>query len=369
MNLFMTLILTSIAIQSSWGFALTRTQGIQQDSYDPPKNRWTSRCYGCVYAKDLDMKSSVFQLHAAASSSMTNARAARDLIQSLVETKECFTTEEGAREFGEACALNVVYEDCFEPQPIVGKTPVTNHMLNKVAQRQGRGGFRVDRISDGNRACGFAWTWTYGYEEGLRGTTFVELNDNGEIQYVREIPEPIFKPGDLTLKFLRAVTEGAEPKPPKEFEQRDPTTASEMVDYLFNTVQGSSVDESMRCFDDKILYRDFNYEDILQGKDQVRKFIADFNFPGIEFRAERIDDGIDRCYFTWSVLLDGVPEEQAIKGISYYELDPISRKVSYVRDIPESAIKPPILGKLARQLRPGLGVFAGEILGSRKGGY
>ncbi len=369
MNLFMTLILTAIAIQSSWGFALTRTPGIQQDSYDPPKNRWTSRCYGCVYAKDLDMNSSVFQLHAAASSSMTNARAARDLIQSLVETKECFTTEEGAREFGEACALNVVYEDCFEPQPIVGKTPVTNHMLNKVAQRQGRGEFRIDRISDGNRACGFAWTWTYGYEEGLRGTTFVELNDNGEIQYVREIPEPIFKPGDLTLKFLRAVTEGAEPKPPKEFEQRDPTTASEMVDYLFNTVQGSSVDESMRCFDDKILYRDFNYKDILQGKDQVRKFIEDFNFPGIEFRAERIDDGIDRCCFTWSVLLDGVPEEQAIKGISYYELDPISRKVSYVRDIPESAIKPPILGKLARQLRPGLGVFAGEILGSRKGGY
>ncbi len=28
MNLFMTLILTAIAIQSSWGFALTRTPGI-----------------------------------------------------------------------------------------------------------------------------------------------------------------------------------------------------------------------------------------------------------------------------------------------------------------------------------------------------
>lgn len=311
---------------------------------------------------------SLVALNAAAPTTTTNARAARDLMKSLVEEEECYTTAEGARAFGDACATNVVFEDCFEPQPIVGRTPVTNHMLDKVAQRQGRGGFRIDRISDGKKACGFAWTWTCGNEEGLRGTTFVELNDNNEIQYVREIPEPIFKPGDLTLKLLQAVTEGAEPKSPKEYDQRDPTTASDMVDYLFNTVQGSSVDESMRCFDDKIMYRDFNYDDILQGKEEVRKFIEDFNFPGIEFRAERIDDGIDRCCFTWSVLLDGVPEDQGIKGISYYELDPETRKVSYVRDIPESAIKPPILGSLARKLRPGLGVITGEKLGSRKGG-
>ena len=303
-----------------------------------------------------------------AAQTSTNARAARDLIKTLVEEEECFTTEEGARAFGDACSTNVVYEDCFEPQPFVGKTPVTNHMLNKVAQRQGRGDFRIDRISDGNSACGFAWTWTYGFEEGLRGTTFVELNDNGEIQYVREIPEPIYKPGDLTLKLLKAVTEGAERKPPKEYEQRDPATASDMVDYLFNEVQGSSVDESMRCFDDSIIYRDFNYEDIMKGKEEVRKFIEDFDFPGIEFRAERIDDGIDSCCFTWTVLLDGIPEDEAIKGISYYELNPETRKVSYVRDIPESAIKPPILGSLARKLRPGLGVFVGEKLGSRRGG-
>ena len=298
----------------------------------------------------------------------TTSRAARDLVKTLVNDYECYTVEEGARAFGDACAINVVYEDCFEPQPIVGKTPVTNHMLAKVAARQGRGGFRIDRISDGNRACGFAWTWTYGFEEGLRGTTFVELNDNGEIQYVREIPEPIFKPGDLTPKLLKAVTEGAERKPPKQYVQRDPTTASDMVDYLFNEVQGSSVDESIRCFDDTMKYRDFNYEDILTGKEEVRKFIEDFNFPGIEFRTQRIDDGIDSCCFTWEVVLDGVPEGETIKGISYYELDPFSRKVRYVRDIPESAIKPPILGKLARTLRPGLGVFEGVRAGSRPGG-
>jgi hypothetical protein len=47
---------------------------------------------------------------------------ARELIKSLVEEEKCFSTEAGAREFGEVCAINIVYEDCFEPQPMVGKT-------------------------------------------------------------------------------------------------------------------------------------------------------------------------------------------------------------------------------------------------------
>ena len=192
------------------------------------------------------------------------------------------------------------------------------------------------------------------------------MNENGKIHYVREIPEPIYKPGDLTVQLLKTVTQGFEPKPPKEYEQRTPTVANGVVSYLFNDVQGSSVDESMRFFDENIVYRDFNYEDVLNGKEEVRKFIEDFNFPGIEFRAQRIDDGIDSCCFTWEVAIADAPE--TIKGISLYELDPMTRKVKYVRDVPESAIKPPILGKLARQLRPGLGVFQGVKLGSRPGG-
>ena len=221
-------------------------------------------------------------------------------------------------------------------------------------------------MSDGNSAAGFTWTWTSGNEEGLRGSTFLLLNDQGLIQYVREIPEPIYKPGDLTLELLKALTEGMTRKPPKKYEPETPTKACEVVDYLFNTVQGSSVDESMRMFDDSILYRDFNYENILQGKEEVRKFIEDFNLPGLEFRTQRIDDGVDSCCFTWEVAIGDAPD--TIKGISFYELNPDTRKVAYVRDIPESSIKPPVLGMIARDLRPGLGVFKGVPLGSRPGG-
>lgn len=52
----------------------------------------------------------------------TGVRAAQELIQSLVVDDQCFSTESGARAFGDSCAFDIVYEDCFEPQPVVGKT-------------------------------------------------------------------------------------------------------------------------------------------------------------------------------------------------------------------------------------------------------
>lgn len=48
-------------------------------------------------------------------------RRARDLLQSLIVDQRCFSTDAGARAFADVCAFNVVYEDRFETQPIVGK--------------------------------------------------------------------------------------------------------------------------------------------------------------------------------------------------------------------------------------------------------
>jgi hypothetical protein len=241
-------------------------------------------------------------------------------------------------------------------------------MLDKVKERQGKGNVRIDKISDGDSACGFAWTWisTDGKEEGLRGTSFVRLNDKGEIQFVREIPEPLYKPGDLTLELLKAVTKDAKPKPPVIYKSKTPKTANEVAKYLFLDVQGGDIDEAMRFFAEDIVYRDFNYEEPLRNTAEVRKFIEDFSFPGIEFNPLDFDDGILSSCFTWEVRLDG--QDTAIKGMSFYELDPDTRLIIYVRDVPESAIKPPPLGKLARVLRPGIGVFQGVPFGSRPGG-
>lgn len=262
----------------------------------------------------------------------TKTKFAMELIQELVRDDKCFSNAEGANKFADVCAMDVVYEDCFEPQPFTGRDKVRQHMLSKVESRKGKGELRLDRVSDGSKACGFAWTYVTENEEGLRGTTFVELNEQGEIKYVREIPEPIYKPGDLTVQLLEAVTKGAEPKPPVDYEIRTPETASEIAKYLFQDVQGSSIDESMRFFDEGIEYRDFNYEDLLNGKEEVRKFIEDFSFPGITFRQQKICDGELSTCFTWEVVLEGA--EDTIKGISLYEINPETRKVSYVRYVP-----------------------------------
>ena len=322
----------------------------------------------------LECSTSFTSLHATQTNRICRAR---DLIKSLVEEEECFTTEMGARAFHDVCAVNVVYEDRFCPQPFNGKSEVLQRLLEKVEERQKEkkgndSAVRIDKISDGNSACGFAWTWTCGSEEGLRGTTYVELNDNGQIQYVSEIPEPIFKPGDLTRQLLEAVTAGAEEKPTQPLQPREnpPVEANEIAKYLYVDLQNADrqavMEETLKLFDDKVIYRDFNFEDVFRGKEQVREFIQDFSFPGIEFRPLRFDDGVDSTCFTWEVVLDGA--EDTIKGMSFYELDPSSRKIVYVRDVPESAIKPPILGTWARQLRPGLGVFQGAPIGSRPNG-
>lgn len=296
---------------------------------------------------------------------------ARDLIQSLVQEQQCFTDPKGAEAFLENCANDVVWEDCFQSsQPLVGKEQVAGTVLSRVEQRRDKGTVRIDRISDGTAACGYAWTWVSAdkTQEGLRGTTFVELDGAGKIQYIREIPEPLYKPGDLTVELLKAVTKNALPKPKPQYQQQTPTAANEIAKYLFLDVQGSEIDESMRFFDEQIVYRDFNYEDPLQGPEEVRRFIEDFSFPGIEFRPERFDDGVNATCFTWKVLLEGVDEANAVKGISFYEVNPETEKVVYVRDVPESSIKPPPLGSLARILNPGLGVFQGVPNGSRPGG-
>lgn len=295
---------------------------------------------------------------------------AQSIMLSLINDEKCFSTTAGAQKFAESCAVDIVYEDCYEPQPIVGRAAVSEYLRTKILARTGGdeqgkdAGFRIDKISDGSKACGFAWTWTSNSLEGLRGTTFVELNDSNQIQYVREIPEPLYKPGDLIIEVLKAATADATPKPPPEYVSKTPKKANEIAKYLFNEVQGADPDEAMRFFDESIIYRDFNYEEVLRGKDEVRKFIEDFSFPGITFATQRFDDGVQSTCFTWEVVLEGAPEGSAIKGISFYEVNEAGL-VTYVRDVPESGIKPPPLGKLGRQFRPAVGVFQPVTIGSR----
>ena len=55
------------------------------------------------------------------SDSMGRSCKAQELVTSLVDDDKCYSTESGAMTFGEACATDVIYEDCYEAKPFLGK--------------------------------------------------------------------------------------------------------------------------------------------------------------------------------------------------------------------------------------------------------
>lgn len=49
-------------------------------------------------------------------------RAARELIRSVVDEAQCFSTEEGVQAFAEVCSTNVIFDDCELLGPVAGKS-------------------------------------------------------------------------------------------------------------------------------------------------------------------------------------------------------------------------------------------------------
>ena len=262
-----------------------------------------------------------------------------------------------------ACDDDVVWED-LSVGNLLGKNAVRDHLNKKVSSLPTSSKMVVDRISDGSKSAGYTFYLEENGKQGIRGTTFVSLGPNGKITNVREICEPIFKPGGQIAQLLRSVTEKAMKdaplKSPPVFKQRDDfSSASEMVKYLWQEVQGSDKEEALKLFSDDIIYQDFNFKSSFNGKAEVADFLDEFDIPGIEFVPEMIDDGKDSCAFTWKISIAGV--DGTVRGISFYDtkLDEKTgkRRISYIRDIPEPAIKPPPLQSIASVVNPGLKTF------------
>ena len=70
-------------------------------------------------------------------------RMAQNLISQLINEDKCFTTIDGAQKFADSCAVDIVYEDCYEPQPIVGRAAVANHLKSRIQLRGGSNGIEI----------------------------------------------------------------------------------------------------------------------------------------------------------------------------------------------------------------------------------
>ena len=286
-----------------------------------------------------------------------------------------------ANDIAAACAEDVEWEDLsFSSEPIVGRAAVFAHLAERQRRDEACGSrLVVERACDGRTAAGFTWHRSNdGGDVGLRGTTFVEVDGDGRVVYVREIAEPLFKPGGGTARLLRAVAKPpAAPPAPLGDARRQPASASDLVAYLWLEVQGAADfrAEAARYFDKDIVYQDLNFDLPFVGLEHVASFLEEFDIPGLTFVPDRISDGEESCCFTWEVDL-GVEGAARVKGVSFYECESIPGmierrgedgvvsqvkgkevRVTYVRDIPESTLKPPPLQALAAAIKPDLRTF------------
>lgn len=269
-------------------------------------------------------------------------------------------------EWLDAFAPDAIVEDLYLlAEPIAaGGAGAKAYLANKAEC----GRFIVDRMTDGRSSCGFTWHLEEDGVDGIgiRGTTFIALDGSGRISYLREICEPLYKPGDQTVELLKAIGAGsvATFDGGQPLRKRQPSGASDLCRYLWSELQGKAPpDEALTFFSEGALYEDFNYDRPLLGKQEIGAFLRKFaDVKALKFVAERFSDGDRACCFTWHVEIAGVPADAPdVRGISFYELDSTGR-ISYVRDIPESVLKPPPLQALASRLRPRLRTFQPRAL-------
>ena len=94
-------------------------------------------------------------------------------------------------------AKDVRYEDFNYEEAFVGKPAVGDFLAEFDIPGLT---FVVQRVGDGDRACAFCWEVDLGLGESARnvkGISFYELDDDAQIAYVRDIPEPAIKPAPL----------------------------------------------------------------------------------------------------------------------------------------------------------------------------
>ena len=146
-----------------------------------------------------------------------------------------------------------VYEDLYYSEAAKGKEAVLSLLKEKLLPKGAR--LVLDSISDGRSSCGFAWH-VQGDAIGLRGLCYLRLNAVGQVAYVRDLGEPVFKAGELTEKLLEALTKDQAPTkervalsgPPKT-----PRRAGDIVRYLYGDVQKAGGD-AIRFYADDVVY-------------------------------------------------------------------------------------------------------------------
>jgi hypothetical protein len=115
---------------------------------------------------------------------------------------------------------DVIYEDMIYPEPFVGKEQVTAFLINTKEKAPEDFVFVLDKCSDGVKSCGFTWHIELKTRPDAgkfaNGCSFYELNSEGKICYVRDIPEPPIKIGSFGLVLANLAAKAIKSRPAPE---------------------------------------------------------------------------------------------------------------------------------------------------------
>ena len=273
---------------------------------------------------------------ATAGATKTPVFRAESVIQPLLPNLLSSTSDEARIALLALCDESTVWEYTNDSNPsIVGRDAIEKMLSDRSKNFPSNARIVIDKVAAGSTSCGFTFHLAQeGVQgKGLRSTIFFEFSQANEksekkkIAYVREVAEPLFKPGAATSKLLRAVVSEAVKKDPSLAirpptpSRRTTSSAPDLCRYLWTEVNGSDKELTLGLFDENIIYEDFNFPKPFVGKAEVSDFLDEFDIPGIRFIPERFTDGpkgSTSCCFTWRVELAGVA--QSTRGISFYEL-------------------------------------------------
>jgi hypothetical protein len=109
----------------------------------------------------------------------------------------------------ELLAEDAVYEDLVYQEPFRGRAAISAYLRKVEAIVPPDVRFVVEDITDGDPLrCGVRWHVEL--EGGIvfpfsRGTSFYQINEQGQIVFARDVVEPTFKPGASALQGIAAV--------------------------------------------------------------------------------------------------------------------------------------------------------------------
>ena len=124
---------------------------------------------------------------------------ADDVIKEFIVN--AYENEQNVENFISSLADNIIWEDLSEKDSTIGLINAKTKALERLKSIPNGSSLIIDNIADGISSAGY--TWYYAQDgvkgKGLRGTTFVSLNNKGKVDYIQEVSEPLYKPGTLKI--------------------------------------------------------------------------------------------------------------------------------------------------------------------------